>query len=241
MRRLSMASPLHHRMLGARLTRCLPGAQSPSVGLETSPHGLFLVWLAYAGALCFGAWVLWRTGMWWRLAEADPTRLTLLIVLIFAGCTVWVGRRAWVLSLQWQALQTQDAEGWAARSLQRSSALPMGERLQLLSEWAHGPHEMAWWINGTLLKLGLLGKVIGFSVLALQLGQLQQFDPSQAGQVLSQLTGGLGIALLTTITGLSANMLLGLQLMRLDRFADTLVATALAQAGEHHGHRQTGA
>jgi hypothetical protein len=40
----------------------------------------------------------------------------------------------------------------------------------------------------------------------------------------------LGIALLTTLTGLSANILLGLQLMRLDRFADQLMAQTMAQA-----------
>ena len=36
---------------------------------------------------------------------------------------------------------------------------------------------------------------------------------------------------MTTITGLTANILLGLQLMRLDRFADGLVAEIL-QRGE---------
>ena len=82
---------------------------------------------------------------------------------------------------------------------------------------------------------GLLGKVIGFSILALQLGQMDSFDPSQSAQLLKSLTGGLGIALLTTVTGLTGNILLGLQLMRLDRFADALVADALALSLTHDG------
>ena len=45
--------------------------------------------------------------------------------------------------------------------------------------------------------------------------------------MLKSRTGGLGIALLPTITGLTANILLGLQLMRLDRFADGLVSEIL--------------
>ena len=77
-----------------------------------------------------------------------------------------------------------------------------------------------------LLKLGLLGKVIGFSVLALQIGQIQNFDPAQSQELLKSLTAGLGIALLTTMVGLVGNVLLGLQLTRLDRFADALVAQA---------------
>ena len=107
----------------------------------------------------------------------------------------------------------------------------------MLGERAHGPHEMAWWLNGIQLKLGLLGKVIGFSILALQLGQMDSFDPSQSAQLLKSLTGGLGIALLTTVTGLTGNILLGLQLMRLDRFADALVADALALSLTNGGLR----
>ena len=74
---------------------------------------------------------------------------------------------------------------------------------------------------------------------------MQSFDPSQSAQLLKSLTGGLGIALLTTVTGLTGNILLGLQLMRLDRFADALVADVLALSlkaeqtdhGAHDGDR----
>ncbi|MNR62886.1 hypothetical protein D3C85_1850250 [compost metagenome] len=57
---------------------------------------------------------------------------------------------------------------------------------------------------------------------------MDSFDASQSSLLLKNLTGGLGIALLTTVTGLAGNILLGLQLMRLDRFADALVADTLA-------------
>ena len=40
------------------------------------------------------------------------------------------------------------------------------------------------------------------------------------------LTSGLGVALLTTMVGLVGNILLGLQLTRMDRFADQLLAQA---------------
>jgi biopolymer transport protein ExbB/TolQ len=46
---------------------------------------------------------------------------------------------------------------------------------------------------------------------------------------LKSLTAGLGIALLTTMVGLVGNILLGLQLTRLDRYADELVALAQQQ------------
>ena len=90
----------------------------------------------------------------------------------------------------------------------------------------HGPHTTAWWVNGIQLKLGLLGKVIGFSILALSIGKIQSFNPSESQELLKNLTAGLGVALLTTMVGLVGNILLGLQLTRLDRFSDELITLA---------------
>jgi hypothetical protein len=232
-----MSTTATHRMLGALLVRRLPGAARPTLNIERTDQGLFLLWLAYMGVLVFAAWLLWRAGAWHRLVEADPTHLTLVIVVLFIGCSLWAGRRAWDLGRQRSALDAGQAHGWGSEFL-RGTAQPGADRtswLQVLGERAHGPHEMAWWLNGIQLKLGLLGKVIGFSILALQLGQMDSFDPSQSAQLLKSLTGGLGIALLTTVTGLTGNILLGLQLMRLDRFADALVADALALSLTHDG------
>jgi hypothetical protein len=228
-----------HHMFGALLVRRMPGAGRPTLNIERADQGLFLLWLAYMGLLVFAAWLLWRAGAWHRLVEADPTHLTLVIVVLFIGCSLWAGRRAWDLGRQRSALDAGQAQGWSSEFLQ-GSARPGADRaswLQVLGERAHGPHEMAWWLNGIQLKLGLLGKVIGFSILALQLGQMDSFDPSQSAQLLKSLTGGLGIALLTTVTGLTGNILLGLQLMRLDRFADALVADALALSLTNEGLR----
>lgn len=223
-------SQWHQRMWGALLVKRLPVVGRSTWSLEQMPQGLFLLWLAFMGLLTFGAAVMWQHGLWHRLVQADPTGLTIVIVLLFIACSIWAGQRSWVLGLQWQALQTRPhTPGWAQDYLS-ARAHPhtdTGILLQVLSDRAHGPQEMAWWLNGIQLKLGLLGKVIGFSVLALELGRMDGFDPQQSAQMLKSLTGGLGIALLTTITGLAANILLGLQLMRIDRFADGLVAEVL--------------
>ncbi len=61
---------------------------------------------------------------------------------------------------------------------------------------------------------------------------MQNFDPAQSQELLKSLTTGLGVALLTTMVGLVGNILLGLQLTRLDRYADALVADAQRAALE---------
>lgn len=220
-------------MVGAALVRHLPAVRAPWPGIERQPHGLFLLWLAYMGLLVYGAWLLWLAGVWHRLIEVDPTRLTLVIVALFVASSLWCGQRAWVLGQQRLRLLgfgATDDQAWAQayQASLRIRGADASVAALVLGERAHGPHEMAWWINGIQLKLGLLGKVIGFSILAYQLGQTDSFDPSQSTQLLKSLTGGLGIALLTTVTGLCGNILLGVQLMRLDRCADALVADILS-------------
>lgn len=208
----------------------------------------FFQWLSFVGVLLFAAFLCWRANVWGVLVDADPTGITLLIIAVFVASTLWVGLRAWRLMRERQAL---DAWVLATRPQFGPPQPPVGvtgavneyftalldksrrhdyENAQLtevLAERMHGPSEAAWWVNGIQIKLGLLGKVIGFSILALDISNMQTFDASQSATLLKSLTGGLGIALLTTAVGLVANMLLGVQLVRMDRCGDGVLADAL--------------
>jgi MotA/TolQ/ExbB proton channel family len=196
---------------------------------------IWFEWLALAGMLLFGAWLLGTKGVWALLLSSDPTGITAVIIILFLAATIWSGSRALELSKQHDLLSKSAAEpmssnshGWAAQYWQH---LKIGigasdTALDILMSKTHGPHTTAWWVNAIQLKLGLLGKVIGFSILALNIGQLQSFDPNQSQELLKSLTSGLGVALLTTMVGLVGNILLGLQLTRLDRYADDLIEQA---------------
>jgi hypothetical protein len=213
----------------------------PSRTLPVEP--IWFEWAALVGMFVFAAWLLGVQGVWLLLFRSDPTGITLVILVVFVAATLWSGGRSRELQQQRQALESAAAKGnpgmladdsWAAEYWAALARAPLdvAAPLDLLLERTHGPHSTAWWVNGIQLKLGLLGKVIGFSVLALQIGQIQNFDASQSQDLLRSLTTGLGVALLTTMVGLVGNILLGLQLTRLDRFADELVAQA-----QRHGLR----
>ena len=203
-------------------------AQPRDAGLTIEP--IWLEWLTLGGMLAFGGWLLGMRGVWALLLSSDPTGLTLVIIAVFVASTLWCGARSRELQRQRSLLRAAQRgaglAGWAGDYLAALRANPRDENapLDLLVEVAQGPHHTAWWVNGIQLKLGLLGKVIGFSVLALQIGNIQSFDPNQTQDLLKSLTQGLGIALLTTMVGLVGNILLGLQLTRLDRYADALVS-----------------
>jgi hypothetical protein len=196
---------------------------------------IWLEWLTLTGLFVFCTWLLGVKGVWQLLFTSDPTGITLVIVVVFAVATLWCGVRARELARQRDWLEDVVKRGpsplgdpgwaadyWAALRQTRDAQAA----LDVLLERTHGIHSTAWWVNGVQLKLGLLGKVIGFSILAMQIGQIQNFDPAQSQELLRSLTTGLGVALLTTMVGLVGNILLGLQLTRLDRFADQLVTRA---------------
>ena len=198
---------------------------------------LWFEWLTIAGLLAFASWLLGTRGVWALLLTSDPTGITLVIIVVFTAASIWSGVRARELSRQRAALDAAaarvpaaltQAQGWAGEYWSALAAAPRDATapLDLLLERTHGPHATAWWVNAIQLKLGLLGKVIGFSILALEIGRMQNFDASQSQDLLKSLTTGLGVALLTTMVGLVGNILLGLQLTRLDRYADELVAQA---------------
>ena len=201
-------------------------AQAPALA-----EPLWFEWLALAGLFVFAAWLLGVRGVWALLLHSDPTGITVVIITVFVVATLWSGVRARELMRERRAMVVR-APGWATEYWAALGTAPIDDAapLDVLLERTHGPHSTAWWVNAIQLKLGLLGKVIGFSILALQIGQIQNFDPAQAQDLLKSLTTGLGVALLTTMVGLVGNILLGVQLIRLDRFADELVA-----ATQQHG------
>ena len=67
-----------------------------------------------------------------------------------------------------------------------------------------------------LLKLGLTGTVIGFILMLLPIGDIKDFDPQIIQQLLSKMSGGMAVALYTTLTGLVTSILLKLQYFLLD-------------------------
>jgi hypothetical protein len=195
--------------------------------LDTAER-LFWAWALSAALVLFGAAWMQHRGLWQALIQGDPSGISLGIVALSVLTTGWCGRRAWVLRWQAQAVATGPASSWrSAWRADRRQAPDMAANL--LSERSHGPHETAWWLAAATIKLGLLGTVVGFIVMATQIGRMPTFDIDQVQALLKQMTQGMAIALYTTLVGLVANLWLGLQLLLLDRMADRIVADIVAE------------
>ena len=78
-----------------------------------------------------------------------------------------------------------------------------------------------------LVKLGLLGTVIGFILMLRSVMAIESFNIEDAQSMLGAMTVGMGVALNTTMIGLVCSMLLGMQYLLVDRGADRLIAEAV--------------
>ncbi|MGB1255890.1 MAG: MotA/TolQ/ExbB proton channel family protein [Thiolinea sp.] len=122
--------------------------------------------------------------------------------------------------------------GWAYQHLdlllqlqQNSSIQAQSDTLQArLIEQVHGGHQSGWFMADLLLRLGLVGTVIGFVLMLGAVYGLEEDGISALKQLLTSMGGGMQVALYTTLTGLGAATLLSIQCHWLDRCADRLVS-----------------
>ena len=99
--------------------------------------------------------------------------------------------------------------------------------VELLGEELRGQHQVGWFITGLLIKLGLLGTVVGFVMMLGSMTELSSLDIAQVQTLMQQMTQGMKIALNTTIIGLVGSIFLGLQYLILDRTADQILVAAV--------------
>lgn len=84
-------------------------------------------------------------------------------------------------------------------------------------------HELGWFVADLLLSLGLLGTVIGFILMLAPISDLDTSDESAIRVALAAMSGGMAVALYTTLTGLIGGMLLKVQGFLLDGAVHELV------------------
>lgn len=174
-------------------------------------------WLLIAVSSVVATAVAAQLGGLWLIFDADRTGISLLIAALYGGLTVWGGWRARCLLAWSRACRAQPP---AAGHFH-----PWQDRLL-------GPHSVAWWVTGLVVRLGLLGTVIGFMLMLESLRTVETLAAGDVGGLIRTLGEGMGVSLTTTLAGLIASMGMGLQMLALDRAAERLLARLPRPAAE---------
>ena len=95
--------------------------------------------------------------------------------------------------------------------------------LKILEDELSNRHALGHMISDILLKLGLTGTVVGFILMLLPIGEMKDFDPEKIQPLLSSMSGGMAVALYTTLSGLVTSTILKFQYFLLDSSLSKLI------------------
>ena len=209
-------------------------------------HLIFLRWLLLAIMISFLVYLLWDTHILTGMLAADRTWICTSITILFVLTSFHCAYRSYLISREHKTLQqikhnlrlnptdeinVIDLSAQQSKTVsavaryifhvtQTRQAEPENLHAEVLAETLRGQHQVGWFITGLLIKLGLLGTVIGFGFMLSSVGSIESLEISNMESLMQKMTQGMGIALNTTMFGLVCSMFLGIQYLFLDRSAD---------------------
>ena len=188
-------------------------------------HKIFLKSLVLFGVISFVFAVLGTEGLLALVIESDRSRLSIVIMLIYVIASVHWLLISWDLSCQRVALDLGgDAYGESRVAHFLKTLTDAGTRqYEALADRLQNRHTAGHFIADALLKLGLLGTIIGFILMLLPVAQIEDFDTNLVQQLMVQMSAGMAVALYTTLAGLVTSTLLKLQYLLADNALSELL------------------
>ena len=176
--------------------------------------------------------------------------ISLLFVLMLAHCGICATRLARQAA---KTTRVEQLLAEARGPLRRTGGqwrlgndhLPLCPALQLISDTTRGKarhtkpnseamreflaaiiskgNNLGWFCSDLMIKLGLLGTVIGFILMLRSITDIEDIDINAMQTVLHDMGTGMATALYTTLAGLGCGMTLGALYYLLDDYADNLI------------------
>jgi len=116
----------------------------------------------------------------------DSTKISLIILTILVACSAFIGYKAY-------------KKQFRHREVSQKSVEPI------------------WFFSDAVLSIGMVGTLVGFLiVLTTTFSNITDYSPEELKNIIGTLASGMGIALITSLTGLLSSILLKFQLVLLD-------------------------
>jgi hypothetical protein len=169
--------------------------------------------------IVFSAYLLYYLGLFGLIIESDKSKISLVILFIYFISSMHWFFNALSLDKEISSIDSPNENtliGRFIKEIELKSEHGFLNKLSLLEDELSNRHSIGYLIVDILLKLGLTGTVIGFILMLLPIGEIRDFDPQILQKLLSTMSGGMAVALYTTLTGLITSMLLKFQYFLLD-------------------------
>ena len=187
---------------------------------------LFLESLLVTSLVVFLIYLIVDLGLFSLIVESDKSKISIIILgLYLISCIHWFFV-ALNLDKEIKSIENPDKTtliGSFVADITSIGQTSVDKKITLLQDELSNKFSFGYLVVDVLLKLGLTGTVIGFILMLLPIGEIQDFDPKILQKLLSTMSGGMAVALYTTLTGLISSMLLKFQYFLLDmRLSDNI-------------------
>jgi hypothetical protein len=207
-----------------------------------------LPWLIFTGLSLFAVILLWYFGLIQRMIDSDRTYISPIICLLYVMSSLHCLWRILVVSREGAAAQKAGeavaragiaapvGTGLVARHIrdlitkaahQRSKRVDQTLLLRVLADRLKGSNAFGAFASDTMLKLGLLGTIIGFIMMLAPIGGLDPENREAVRSSMSLMSDGMAVAMYTTLVGLAASILLKVQYSMLDSATSKIFAFAV--------------
>ena len=187
--------------------------------IEKKKNHLLLKACLVLSLVIFSSYLVVDLGILSLIIDSDRSKISLIILSIYVlACAHWfyisINLDKEISSLDHTNHPTLIRSFIDNASKENSSN--QKNNLDLLQDELSNRHAFGYLAVDILLKLGLTGTVIGFILMLLPIGEIKDFDPQILQKLLATMSGGMAVALYTTLTGLVTSMLLKFQYFLLD-------------------------
>ena len=168
----------------------------------------------------FAFYVLYDLNLLNLIFESDRSKISIVILGIYTAATfhwIYIAKNLdSEIKGEGKVLDFLDA-------VESKSSLESQSLLRILEDELSNRHALGHMISDVLLKLGLTGTVVGFILMLLPIGEMKDFDPEKIQPLLSSMSGGMAVALYTTLSGLITSTMLKFQYFLLDSSLSKLI------------------
>jgi len=187
--------------------------------IEKKKNHLLLKAYLVLTLVIFSSYLIVNLGILSLIIDSDRSKISLIILSIYVlACAHWFYISI-ILDKEISSLDHTNHPTLIRSFIDNASkenSSNQKNNLDLLQDELSNRHSLGYLAVDILLKLGLTGTVIGFILMLLPIGEIKDFDPQILQKLLATMSGGMAVALYTTLTGLVTSMLLKFQYFLLD-------------------------
>ena len=184
--------------------------------ISKRPNYLILKASLLLTLILFSFYLLFQLELINLIVESDRSKISMIILAIYVLATVHWFYVALSLDREISSIIEPKENTLIGRFLLNTDKTSEKNNLLLIEDELSNKHSVGYLAVDVLLKLGLTGTVIGFILMLLPIGEIKDFDPEILQKLLSTMSGGMAVALYTTLTGLVTSMILKFQYFVLD-------------------------